>query len=100
MRNIEEILSQTRLAIPLPEKREDFPPNQLPITPDDRASIDMVCGRVVADEVLRMQRDQFASGGVNPNAVKFLFPDGIEKEMNYESLLKILENHIIWCYRR
>lgn len=100
MRNIEEILANTRSAIPLPEKREVFPPNHLPITPDDRASIDMECGRLVADEVLKMQREQFASGGVNPNAVKFLYPHGIEKEMNYESLLVILVNHNIWRYRR
>lgn len=94
LNRILSILPETSLG--LPEIREDFDKNQLSITPEDRVTIDSLLGRVVADEVLRMQREQHTNGGINPAVNVLLFPSELGGGMDMDALQIILANHIVW----
>lgn len=82
----------------LPSDRSEFKRNEIPLAQSDIRHIAQVCGPVVAanaEVVVQLIREQ---GGVNPNAVKFVFPSllGIEGPVDEAALELIIANYSTW----
>jgi len=72
------------------------PANQLPIKKRHINSIAQVHGLDTALEVAMMQKIYNSEGGVNPNAVEAVFPDGSSGDIDEAQLFKCLGNFRAW----
>ena len=81
------------------EKRpsvEKEPGNQLPIKQHHIDSFSQIYGLDSALDVASMQKTYNGEGGVNPNTVRTVFPEGPTGKIHHEELLRCLGNFKAW----
>ncbi len=73
-----------------------FDKNQLPIIQSDISAISEVHGEEVAENVRFATQMIRVNGGVSPNTVKAVFPEGIDRRMDVEALFRVVANLAVW----
>lgn len=85
-----------RMFKPLPDERQGFRKNELPICRTDIAEIADTLGEQVAENARFVTQCIRREGGVNPMAVDFVFPEGREGPIDHQALLTVIANYAIW----
>lgn len=80
---------------PIPRTKNDYRSNELPICQDDIKHLAAVSEELAeaarfATQVIRMQ------GGVNPNTIGDVYPDGLDGEIDIQELGRVVTNLAAW----
>ena len=80
----------------LPQDRTDFSKNEIPLCQSDIRHIAQVHGAEAAANTEITVQTIRRQGGVNPNAVSTVFPEGVDKAFDEAALMQIIGNMAVW----
>ena len=85
---------------PLPDSRQDFHKNQLPITHKDISLLAEKHGEELAENARICAQEIILRGGVNPRSIEIAFPDGVDGNICVDGLRTIIKNMSEWWEHR
>jgi len=81
---------------PLPDTRQEFQKNQLPITRDDIRYLAENHGEEIAENARLCAQEIRRRGGINPRSIELPYPNGTEGDICIEGLKTLINNLQTW----
>lgn len=81
---------------PIPDTRHEFKGNEVPICQRDIRAIAQVYGEEAAETSRFAVQLIRLNGGVNPNTIDVVFPEGVDGPLDEDAWFKVVGSLAVW----